>query len=108
MTDTTVKPIIVREGRPTRNSDELVRLFVHDVAAIALGPGSDPDDAADAVDLVQDLLLEEADAPYEVYAEWIEDIVSDADDLLEDMGFYVEWADGDDGYTIYRDTEGKS
>lgn len=103
VTTHTQGPIFVREGSPFRTDDELSRLFVFDVFVIA-SKAMNFDAAQLASELVEDLNVSPIEfGRLSAYEDHIEDIVTDADDLLESMGFYVEWADGDDGYSIYRD-----
>lgn len=102
-----ITPLVVREGRPFRTDDELSRQFVEDVLSLSLLQGIDM--RREAVEIDGDLDVTPLDFGSQAgYEDHVEDCVSDADDLLEDMGFYVVWEDGDDGYRIYRDTEEKS
>lgn len=106
MNKTAVTPFIAREGAPYRTPDEASRLFVDDVEALAIQAG--PETLAEATEMVSDLdVSPRGFGRLSAYEAHVEDVVEDATDLLEELGFWVEWDADDAGYRIYRDLEGK-
>lgn len=96
-----VEPFLDRKGSwPT---DQMDYSFIEDVYQIS--QWSDPEDfirasgwADDAHELSQDPSIS-----VEELIEALAEMATQAEDLLEDMGFYVEWGEG---YTIFRDPAG--
>ncbi len=95
--DVYVAPFVSREGSSLRTQKELDYIFVMDVADIAqLEPNEESRSRADS--LVADArvyMADDCECRYDDMA-WV---AEQAEALLEDMGLWVEWADG---YSIYR------
>lgn len=90
-------PVIIREGSSSRTYEELIVQFAVDVRELAdLTTDYDVKDTAEQ--LVQD--ARHAAGCEECGEDCVlECVVHDAETLLGDIGYYVDW---DDGYAIYE------
>ncbi|QJD50193.1 hypothetical protein SEA_DANFORTH_90 [Mycobacterium phage Danforth] len=89
---TLIEPIIIREGSSLRTQSELDLMFVQDVHDLAqLVPNESVREQA------EDLLNDARAAFYEldllIHNE-LEDIAYEAEGLLSDIGYTVDWTDG--------------
>jgi hypothetical protein len=89
--DTIIDILVQREGSSQRTVTELINVFLDDVISIALE--DDPDGTGSRLDEIRDRV----DVDDAEHLDWLAD---QAENLLADLGYLVEW---DDGYIIYRE-----
>lgn len=90
-------PIIIREGAAVRTSEELVQVFVHDAASVVFGEGTD--DQESRVNLLRIDIDYEISLADDADLDVIDQLAFEAEQLLSELGYWVEW---NDGYLIYK------
>ncbi|QGJ92248.1 hypothetical protein SEA_MARYSWELL_76 [Mycobacterium phage MarysWell] len=95
------EPFLIREGSSTYTVEELDMRFLEDVAELS-NLVTDAELRDRATDLINSAnrAYDDPDLDQEDLLETLEWHVHQAEYLLADMGFWVEW---NDGYVIYRE-----